>query len=199
MAMSDKTPYWKRPAKEIEQEVACMRQIFRAARPVSFIYEAFGGVGATAAILREQFPTAIFHAFDLDARCCELYNRSAKGMALCVQSDAAVGLSKLNFQGGTLGAVLDFNRFTLLDFARPEGKWKRELLTAVMDRKPEWVEVTDSAVCYLKTNWKRYGLPEPTLAAYVEKLRVEFKARWRYDLKAWSNHRSATYTLWSRK
>jgi len=158
MAMKDNTPYHLRPKKEIEQEVACMRQIFSQAPPVQFIYEAFGGIGATAAILRDKFPDAIFHAFDTDQKCCDLYNKSAEGMAFCINKDAHVGLTGLRFDGSTLGAVLDYNRFTMLDLERKEGKWKMDLLNAVMERKPKWVEVTDSAVCYLGTNYKKYGL-----------------------------------------
>ena len=172
-----------------------MRQIFAAAPPVQFVYEAFGGIGATAAILREKFPDAIFHAFDLDQKCCDLYNRAAKGMAFCVRADATEGLSKLRFEGGALGAVIDFNRFTIMDLERKEGAWKRGLLQSVMERKPAWVEVTDSAVCYLATNYKRYGLKEKSVEEYVDKLGVEFRERWGYGVQAWANHRAATYML----
>lgn len=170
-----------------------MAKIFEKAKPVDVIYEAFGGIGATAEVLRKRFPEAQMWAFDIDAQCCQMYNRAGDGRMWCAQLDALEGLQKL--QLGIFGAVLDFNRFTLLDFERPAGRWKRNLLQSVVNRNPRWLEITDSAVCYLSTNWRRYSLAENSLQAYVDKFKVEFQKRWGYTLRDYAAHRAATYML----
>jgi hypothetical protein len=197
--MLDTTPYHQRPAKEIAQEVDCMRKIFANAVPPRsrVVYEAFGGIGATAAMLQQRFLGVQFRAFDIDAQCCEMYNKTVGGDSWCVQMDARAGLAKLNPVMG-FGAVLDFNRFTLLDLTRREGLWKRELVEAVALRSADWIEITDSAVRYLATNWRRYGLDQNYLPGYVQKVGIEIERRWGYKLTDWANHSSATYMLYAR-
>jgi hypothetical protein len=190
----DDTPYHERPPREIAQEAACMAKIFAKAKPVDVIYEAFGGIGATAEVLRRRFPKAQMWAFDIDAQCCQMYNRAGDGRMWCAQMDALAGFEKLHLSGN-FGAVLDFNRFTLLDFARPAGRWKRHLIQAVLAREPRWFEITDSAVCYLSTNWRRYSLAENSLQAYVDKFKVEIQKQWGYTLRDYAAHRAATYML----
>lgn len=200
MVMFDKTPYHARPQKETEREAACMGQIFSQAAPVRFVYEAFGGVGLTARILRERFPHATIQSFDLDQKCCDLYNEAlADSNTNCVCGDALAGLTDKALAPRLVpkswGASLDFNRFTVLDLQRREGIWKRQLIDQVCLRKPAWVQITDSAVCYLHTNWKRYGLPEKNLAAYVRALSMGLLKSYGLKLVTYANHSRATYLL----
>lgn len=202
MPMTDTTPYHARPAKEIEREADCMDTIFAFAKPVPFIFEAFGGVGRTATVLRKRFPGAGIRACDLDQKCCEVYNEThARSMAKCLHTDALEGLLKLNPRRQKWAASLDFNRFTLLDLGRKEGQWKRKLISEVVMRKPQWIQLTDSAVCYLQTNWWRYGIgergntPSETLSSYVARLEDELCRLYGLALKTYAHHNRATYLL----
>jgi hypothetical protein len=196
--LKDDTPYRERPPKEIAAEAECMRTIFAQAPEVPVIYEAFGGIGKTAAVLRQRFPKATIQSFDLDQKCCDLYNAQADRFMGCSCEDASVGLQNLKWPkfGIGWGASLDFNKFTLLDAAgRKEGLWKRHLIDQVAVRKPKWVQITDSAVCYLATNWRRYGLEENSLVAYTGLLGKVLDRAYGLKLKTYANHRAATYLL----
>lgn len=172
-----------------------MRQIFKQASSVDFIYEAFGGIGSTANILAAQFPGALIRASDLDQKCCDIYNQKMGPRGYCILMDAALNLKAMN-PNSSFGVVLDFNRLTLLDLkGRKEGVWKVDLLNETFTRKPSWVEVTDSAVCYLGTNWRRYGLASKSLEEYIKLFALEISKRWGYGLKTWTHHRAASYML----
>ena len=208
--MTNATPYYDRPISEIALEAECMRFIFCSAAAVDEVWEAFGGIGATARVLHERFPRAYLRACDLDAQCVACYN--ALGAELfpltaecefagmeCFQVDAAEGLSAYQPKG-RWGASLDFNRLTLLDLrGRSAGKWKIDLIQKTIDKTPEWIQITDSAVGHLHLNWQTsYGLPNKLLSTYIATFAQEIHRRWSFDLLAHANHARASYLLFGR-
>ena len=197
--MRDDTPYRERPASEIEHEQKCMRSIFAAAPPVSFIYEAFGGIGKTAQVLAERFPKVEVLSSETDAECVKIYNANSRTERIkCVHTDAMTLLSAIRQPANRWGASLDFNRFTLLDMkGRREGQWKVELIAAVMERKPAWVQVTDSAIRYLHLNYEKYGCAN-TPSSYHNKLARAFEKRWGLKLWCASYYHAASYLLLTR-
>ena len=197
--MRDDTPYRERPASEIEHERKCMCSIFAAAPPVSFIYEAFGGIGKTAQVLAELFPKVEVLSSETDAQCVKIYNDSRPTKRIsCIHTDAQTLLSGIRQPPNKWGASLDFNRFTLMDLeGRREGKWKVDLIAAVMERKPAWIQVTDSAIRYLHLNYERYGCKN-TPKAYHTKLGHAFNKRWGLELAAVNHYFAASYLLLTR-
>ena len=83
--MKDNTPHRLRPATERPVKQACLRALFERAPEVSAIWEAFGGIGVQAEVLRERWPQAFICATELDAECVEEYNRN--GWGECTLSD----------------------------------------------------------------------------------------------------------------
>lgn len=193
--MKDNTPYRERPQGQIAREQECMRAIFAHAPPIDFIFEAFGGLGITAQVMSERFPQATILSADLDAGCVDLYNQTLKHTkANCIQSDARTLLSTIrNFP--VWGASLDFNRFTIMDvFGRPESQWKVDLIEAVLDHRPAWVQLTDSAVRYLHFHYKRYGC-NLDREDYIQTLCCALDERWGLKLAAHSQFYAASYLL----
>jgi trans-aconitate methyltransferase len=72
--ISDTTPYRTRPCNQVLAEQAAISRLVADAEPVSFIYEAFGGVGLSTAVFQARFPDAQIVAFDLDPECVRIYN-----------------------------------------------------------------------------------------------------------------------------
>lgn len=193
--MRDDTPYCDRPVTEQAREGACMEAVFTAAEAVPVIWEAFGGVGLTAGILRAEFPLAKITACEIDAECAAAYN--AAGHGECAQIDATKAPLPVDVRWG---ASLDFNRFTLLDIdGRAGGRWKTELLDRVWGAQPTWIQITDSAIRYLHLNFSSYGLPagdrETLLTAYVALFAKAFMRQWGMKLVTYSGHSAATYML----
>lgn|SRR5262245_32174574 len=176
-----------------------MRSIFAGAPKVSFVYEAFGGLGRTARTLAERFAGVHILSADLDQGCVDSYNQfNQTNMYLrCVQMDARALLNSITHLPADWGATLDFNRFTIMDVqGRKEGRWKIELINAVMARRPQprWVQVTDSAVRYLHLNAHRYGCdPEPK--DYIRTLGRAMKHQWGLKLVGHSHYYAASYLL----
>jgi len=190
----DDTPYWKFPDQgPAERNRDPLLLALVSAAPVVRIFEAFGGLGFITRILTERFPEASIDSFDLDPECCRRYNALGLARAYCHQGDALEGLKGQDWPSGDWGASLDYNKFTILDLDRSEGKWKRELLFAVAERRPAWVQLTDSAVCHLSLNWSRYGLADKTLPLYLEQLVVRLGRPWK--LQAYAARRTHCYTL----
>lgn len=171
-----------------------MRAIFARAPGVNFIFEAFGGLGITAKVMVERFPNAHILAADLDGECVELYNSVLSKNANCIQSDALDLLRTVqNFP--PWGASLDFNRFTIMDvFGRPEGKWKTDLIEAVIERRPAWIQITDSAVRYLHFHHRRYGC-KPDPEDYIQTLSQAMDDRWGLNYVTHSSFYAASYLL----
>jgi hypothetical protein len=194
--MRDNTPSRERPTKEIEREQQCMRSIFSHAQPVDFIFEAFGGIGKTAQVLAARFPHAAILAADLDADCVETYNRYLNGNnAVAIQSDALKLFASIKHFPQHWGASLDFNRFTIMDvFGRREGEWKTNLIENVLDYKPTWIQITDSAVRYLHFHYKRYGCKlDPD--DYIAALNLALAERWGLRYVIHSRFYAASYVL----
>jgi len=194
--MKDNTPYRERPQREITREQQCMRVIFARAQPVDFIFEAFGGLGMTAQVMSEQFPVAKILASDLDADCVEIYNKELSwAHADCIQSDALALFKTIRNFPNRWGASLDFNRFTIMDvFGRKESQWKVDLIEAVVERQPTWIQLTDSAVRYLHLNAKRYGCnPDPV--DYIHTLSQSLYERWGLNYVIHSGFYAASYIL----
>ncbi len=196
--MRDDTPYRERPAAEVAREQACMRQIFSAADSVDLIYEAFGGTGVTAEVLRERFPKVLLKAGDLDLECCKIYRERVSRPRTCLCIDAQCGLEVYaeELRGSSWGASLDYNRFTILNLRRSPPDWKYKLLNRVMRLQPRWVQVTDSAVYYLHLNWSRYGLTDASPQSYIDQVSTEMRKRWGLELVDWAHHRAAAYVLY---
>jgi len=193
--VKDNTPYRERPQGQIAREQKCMRAIFAQAPPIDFIFEAFGGLGITAQVMSERFPQATILAADLDAGCVDLYNQTLKHTnASCIQSDARTLLGTIrNFP--VWGASLDFNRFTIMDvFGRAESRWKVDLIEAVLDHRPTWIQLTDSAVRYLHFHAERYGC-EPNITDYTRVLVQALNERWGLNYVTHSNFYAASYLL----
>lgn len=200
--MNDETPYHTRPPTEIEQERCCLETIFAAAPPANFIFEAFGGVGLAAGIWARKFPRARVESWDLDERCVELYNADPDKHpnARCYRGNSMVAALQLRMERRSWAASLDFNKFTVMDlWGRKSGKWKVDLLRTLVGKGPKWFHITDSAAPYLHLNWKRYGLEERDLAAYVLLLANEVTKLWPdYRLEKWDAHHAASYLLFVR-
>jgi hypothetical protein len=194
--MKDDTPYRERPATEIEHEQKCMRSIFAAAPQVPFIFEAFGGLGKTAQVLAERFPKVQVLSSETDAECVQIYNTTRPTTRIsCVHIDAMALLGGIRHPPRKWGASLDFNRFTLMDLqGRKEGQWKIDLIAAVVERKPAWIQVTDSAIRYLHLNHQRYGC-QNTPKAYQSKVGRSFQKRWNFGLSAAAHYHAASYLL----
>jgi hypothetical protein len=197
--MKDNTPYRERPISEIEKEQVCMRSVFGTAPPVTFIYEAFGGIGKTAHIMAERFPKAKVLSSETDEECVRLYNDSRTTKRIeCKHMDAQSMLAAIRKLPQNWGASLDFNRLTLLDLeGRKEGQWKIDLIAAVVARNPSWIQVTDSAIRYLHLNYEKYKCPN-TAKAYQTKMGKTFQKRWGYGLAATSHYYAASYLLLTR-
>jgi hypothetical protein len=195
--MKDDSPYWTRHPKEIAREQACMRAVFRHAREVPMVFEAFGGIGVTAQVLIEAWPGVHIIATDLDAKCVEQYNAHGWALARSQVGDAVVVAKALYVPGGSpWGASLDYNKFTIMDLhGRSSGRWKVELLREVMERKPAWVQITDSAIRYLHLNWERYGCDDKGLDAYLAVLGKALYEQFGLVLKSEAHHSAATYIL----
>jgi hypothetical protein len=202
--MRDDTPYRDRPATERAHEVRCMRALLGHAPRVDFIWEAFGGLGETGSVLRELQPWASVQASELDLDCAEAYNaRHGAGLSggnlPCLHTDAMSYFQqhigpKPNAE--PWAASLDFNRLTIMDLrGRPSGRWKVELLAAVLDRRPRWAQVTDSAVRYLHLNWQRYGLRRPRPDSYARAVSREVEKRWGYVITHHEHYHAASYYL----
>lgn len=198
--MKDNTPYRERPQGQIVAEQECMRAIFARAAPVSFIFEAFGGLGKTAQIMAQRFPTTRILAADIDAGCVEAYNLDmAETYADCINSDALKLLKTVDFRRlpaeHDWGASLDFNRFTIMDvFGRRESQWKVDLIEAVVERGPRWIQLTDSAVRYLHFHHKRYGC-ELDPNDYIRKLATALHERWGLNYVVHRSFYAASYLL----
>jgi len=193
--MKDDTPYRERPQGQIAAEQRCMAAIFAHATPVDFIFEAFGGLGNTAQIMHERFAQAVILASDLDAGCVDIYNEKFKSNhANCVQSDALALLRTVqNFPHW--GASLDFNRFTIMDvFGRPETKWKTNLIEAIIERRPDWIQITDSAARYLHFHYQRYGC-KLDISDYIYTLSQAMNERWGLNYVTHCGFYAANYLL----
>lgn len=193
--MRDDTPYHTRPASEVARERACMEQVLAAASPVPLVFEAFGGMAVTARVLRARFPRAKIWACDLDRQCVAEYNRVMDRNASCWEQDALEAVRGLR-PGRCWGASLDYNQFTIMDLTTRDG-WRRELLSEVLGRRPDWFQLTDSAVRYLHLNFTRYGLRDRHLPTYVAALAAKFQGLG-YALGGYASHSAATYLLWRR-
>ena len=197
--MRDNTPYRERPASEIEHERKCMCAVFGAAPPVTFIYDAFGGISKTAHVMAERFPKAKVVSSETDLECVRLYNQSRLTERIeCTHTDAMSLLSGIQKMPPNWGASLDFNRLTLLDLeGRREGRWKVDLIAAVVARNPSWIQVTDSAIRYLHLNHEKYKCAN-NAKAYQTKVGKTFQKRWGYGLAATSHYHAASYLLLTR-
>lgn len=195
--MTDRTPYRERPLRERLSERRCMQTIFEQAPQVDHIFEAFGGTGDTAEVMRATFPQAQIHSFDLDADCCAVYDARQIPRATITQGDAVAGARVLghHLDGELWGASLDYNRFTILDL-HSRRTWRSELLWEVMGRRPLWVQLTDSARPYLHLNWHRYpGVQAKSNADYAWVFSKRVEELWGYRLLSMSFHSRATYFL----
>jgi len=195
-AMKDSTPYRERPVTEIAREQECMRAVFAYATPVPFIFEAFGGLGKTAQVMTERFPEVVITAADLDEECVKTYNKLGLAHAICYPMDALDLLKTLKFkEPGLWGASLDFNRFTILDvYGRREGRWKIDLIEAVVERKPTWIQITDSAVRYLHLNYQKYYC-QNNIDSYIQTLVEAMTERWGLYRVTHRNYYAASYLL----
>lgn len=208
MGMTDLTPYHERPPSEIAREVACMDFVLTQARPVPLVFEAFGGTGETAQVLRSRVKPDGIRAFDLDAMCVATYNARHGGRAFrATKGDALAGfrsLSRWRHEREHWGASLDYNKFTLLSLTHPSGpqSWKRELLREVLAQNPTWIELTDSAIRYLHLNFKSYGLRSPTLSSYLARVAEAVNqitaSSYTYHIAAAAHHSAASYLLLQR-
>lgn len=176
-----------------------MCAVFGAAPPVTFIYEAFGGIGKTAQVMAERFPKAMVSSSETDEECVRIYNDTrATPRVSCTHTDALSHLSSIRRLPPNWGASLDFNKFTLLDLeGRREGQWKIDLIAAVVARNPTWIQVTDSAIRYLHLNTKYYKCAN-NATAYQTKVGKTFQKRWGYGLAATSHYHGASYLLLTR-
>jgi len=173
-----------------------MRAIFAKALPVSFIFEAFGGIGKTAQVLAERFPSSRILAADIDEECVRLYNDLQLDYADCIHTDARTLLSQTCTLPYQWGVSLDFNRFTIMDLMdRREGQWKVDLIDAVVQRKPKWVQITDSAIRYLHLNYFRYGCVNPGSEEYIQVLSNRLNVRWGLTYQTHSCYYAASYLL----
>lgn len=197
--MRDTTPYHERPEREVSRERGCMRQIFAEVPLVSCVFEAFGGVGDTALVLREQFPGIALFASDLDRQCCEVYRRRVRSPRRVFQGDAREAFSHWarDFETGPWGASLDFNKFTFRDLENPRGNWKVQLLDRVVAHRPVWVQITDSAIRYLHLNYHRYGLEISSPEGYAQAVSRRLGDRYPLRLRTWSHHFAAMYLLFA--
>ena len=169
-----------------------MREVLATAEPVEMIWEAFGGTGQTARVIRELHPGARLLATELDGACALEYNRNVRG-GHCMVGDAREAIRELR-PPASWGVSLDYNRFTLLDLrGRREGRWKLDLLEAVVSKDPRWIQFTDSAICYLKTNFRSYGLKSPDPQAYDDLVYRELHRRWGMVPGRRAAHSRATY------
>ena len=175
---------------------ACLRALYERAPEVSAIWEAFGGIGVQAEVLRERWPQAFICATELDEECVEEYNRN--GWGECTLSDCLTWL-RLSVMGSKQrwGISLDYNRFTILDLWGRRSGWqfKVELLQEVVARRPAWIQLTDTAVHYLRLNWQTYKLPSQELSDYVIALSTELERRFGYKVTAYRNRHTSTYLL----
>ncbi len=191
MPMLDTTPYHERPRGEVEREQNCMRTIFKDVAPVDLVWEAFGGMGKTAQVIRECFPKADLIACDLDEQCVSMYNDA--GFGKCLQVDALADIRNRAFSS-MWGASLDYNRFTLKDLVTKRNPARLKLLQEVLQRKPRWVQLTDSARPYLHLNWQNYGLKTPGIDEYVRALSGELE-KMGLRRATWAGHSRASYFM----
>lgn len=195
--MRDTTPYHERPPGEVERERHCMARILEHARDVDTVFEAFSGMGVTSQVLHSRFPRAMMWGCDLDKTCADTFNRKFNPPHFCQHGDVMDVLPQLDLRP-PWGASLDFNRFTLLDLRTSRTPWKRKLVEQVVDRRPRWVQITDSAVGHLHLNWGNYGLVGSSLMLYVMALSSELSPLG-LRLVGYQWHSRATYLLYTTK
>lgn len=186
------TPYTSRPSWEQAQEYQCMKFVLRdATLPVrGTVFEAFGGIGMTASLIHELWPSAVIESCEISEECAGQYRqREIPSATIHVQDCREVLRSGLRFDA----ASLDFNRFTLLDLERPSGAFHREVLTAVFAGSPRWVQLTDSAINKLHLNAYAYGMKTSFREEYTELLSAAFRQRCGYSVVAMASHRGASY------
>jgi len=198
--MTDKTPYYSRPAKERAREAACMRHVLAGAEAPDVIVESFGGIGMTAQIMRDFWPGASIYSSDLDTACAQEWNaklQTQNPLRYCDNDDALSVLQKLapTIQPPQkVGVSLDFNRLTLLDLEKGrEDDWRLELIGEVLELRPSWIQVTDSACSKLHLNWRSYGLERPGFIDYINKLDEWWQQRTKYKMMAVARHHAASY------
>lgn len=192
--MKSTTPYWTRPASQRDHKARCMGSILSRATPVPLIYEAFGGIGITATILSRLFPYSKIRSFDIDKKCVQFYNDQHIQNARALCEDSLLGFRTLK-PTGEWAASLDFNLFTILDITRKRNR-SYPLLASVVERRPRWIQLTDSAVKYLHLNYESYGLKASNSEHYVARLNKELGERWGLEHVAHEGSTSATYLLY---
>lgn len=196
--MKDNSPYVSRPSTEIEKERQCLNELFIQAAPISFIYEAFAGVGLAATIWNKLFPETFVESFDLDQDCVDIYNDLLLPRSRAYLGDTLTEFKEM-FVPENWAASLDFNKYTIMDLrGRPEGKFKQQLVSLVAERNPKWIHITDSAVRYFHLNWERYGLEVKDFGYYVDAFSIEFKKSYGYEIVHWTNYFAASYFLLER-
>lgn len=197
--MRSDTPYSESPRNQPDAKRECMRRIFQQAKQVPIIYEPFGGTGLTAGVLLELFPKSKLIALELNAGCAEIYNARhvSSKRAKCEVGDGIAGLKRIEPQVSPYywGVSLDWNQFTVSDLNRASGEWKIQLIDSVLKLKPAWIQVTDTAVAYVHTNWKKYGMKSKERDGYFKVLDRRFKTRFGLKLKQYACRRAAAYVL----
>lgn len=187
--MKQDTPYRELSGAEQSRELVCMRTVLADAAAPKLIYEAFGGVGMTAALMRELWPRAAIHSWELDPQCVEVYRARKLPNATITKGDTRyAGFTKL-FDA----ASLDFNQFTILDLTRRAGKFQFDLIGAALRPKPKWLQLTDSAVSHLHLNWAKYDIGGPVWEEYVQRLSAAMTERFGYRIVSSAHHRRASY------
>ena len=189
--MRDDTPCHQIPLRNVVRNQACVHELVNILEPVTDIWEAFGGLGMCTEEYLLRFPRATIHATDIDARCVRTYNAKFDGRAVCYRRDALKYIRALH-PSREWGAFLDFNQFTLHDVNR-RTSWRSELMDEVVQRKPRWIVLADSAVHYLHLNWSHYGAADATLGAYIRVMRKALRSRWGLRILDYAHHHAAAY------
>ncbi|UQS95110.1 hypothetical protein Pam3_39 [Pseudanabaena phage Pam3] len=199
--MTQTTPYSARPERERAEEARCFREVLTGASVREMIYEAFGGIGMTAALMQELFPGAYVVSAELDAECVRQYRLGVDTSRASIHHGDTLGILSRVFERPDQfcmdAASLDYNRCTLLDLQNPKS-FQANLIRRVADLGPTWIQYTDSSIGKLHLNWRSYGLAcyddRPSAwVAYNLNLNRWFKTNIGYKIVAQARHSAASY------
>lgn len=189
--MKQDTPYRDRPATERARELACMNEVlFDVVRAPERIYETFGGIGMVTAFLRHRFQFSEIVSTELDFECVQQAKLAAAGADIH-HADCFKFLDNPDFEFEA--AVLDFNQCTIRDLTWPKLNFQQQVMYSVVRRKPQWIELTDSACGKLHLNFKTYGLENRYFGGYERKLSQALTERFGYRIVKSSKHHAAAY------
>lgn len=174
--------------REEQRVLLCLSRILKKARRPKRLLEFFGGVGNTTRVVIERFPGVPVVSWDLDARCVRLL-RDLEVTAVRGDSEALAEIEPGD------GVLLDYNRFTMLDFFDR----KKDIMGRIFSSRPLWVQLNDCGRSKLHINYDAYGLWAWDLGrAYREKYSRMVKKLYGYRLLASSGHCRADQFLFGR-